>query len=158
MICFWFSDTEWSKSIFTWKEYVKNWKSERMASIIDDIMHILCIWLASLEASKTRNELWTHLKLYFPIKSSRAVQFKNIYNYLCGEMWFFTRCRVIFYIFFLFIMSLLPDICTTALLVAIVSLVAMALLLEGIFVISDSGTRHLLNASDIFFFYWSAII
>jgi hypothetical protein len=34
-----------------------------------------------------------------------------------------------------------------------VSLVAMALLLEGIFVISDSGTRHLLNASDIFFFY-----
>ena len=72
MICFWFSDTEWSKSIFTWKEYAKNWKSERMASIIDDIMHILCIWLASLEDSKTRNELWTHLKLYFPIKSSRT--------------------------------------------------------------------------------------
>ena len=69
-----------------------------------------------------------------------------MYNYLCGEMCFFTRCRVRFYIF-LFIMSLLPDICTTAFLVAIVSLAAMALLLEGIFVVSDSGTQHLLNAS-----------
>ena len=60
-------------------------------------------------------------------------------------------CYILY--FLKFIMSLLPDICTTALLVAIVSLVAMALLLEGIFVISDSGTRHLLNASVIFFFY-----
>ena len=48
-------------------------------------------------------------------------------------------------------MSVLPTICTTALLVAIVSLAAMALVLEGIFVVYDSGTRHLLNASDICF-------
>ena len=60
-------------------------------------------------------------------------------------MWFFTRCRVIFYIF-LFIMILLPDICTTALLAAIVSLVAMALLLYLI-VEHDICSMHLTSAS-----------